>query len=62
MYILNTAVYTALEILPKGIRQKEELKLSLLIDDMIWYVVRKLLQLTNEFKKLQDIRSYKINI
>ena len=35
MYILTTAIYTALEVLPKGIRQKEELKLSLLIDDKI---------------------------
>ena len=30
-----TAIYAALEVPPKGIRQKEELKLSLLIDYMI---------------------------
>ena len=34
-YILTTAIYAALEVPPKGIRQKEELKLSLLIDYMI---------------------------
>ena len=47
----------------KGIQMgKEELKLSLSADDMIWYIenpsVRKLLELISEFSK---VSGYKIN-
>ena len=52
----------------KGIQiGKEEVKLSLFADDMILYIenpkdsTRKLLELINEYRKLQDIKLIHIN-
>ena len=63
MEVLATAIREAKEI--KGIQiGKEEVKLSLLADDMILYIenpkvaTRKLLELINEFGK---VAGYKIN-
>ena len=59
--ILATAIRAEKEI--KGIQiGKDEVKLSLFADDMILYVenpkesIRKLLELINEYSKLQDIK------
>ena len=59
--VLATAIRAEKEI--KGIQiGKEELKLSLFADDMILYIenpkdtTRKLLELINEYSKLQDIK------
>ena len=64
MEVLGTAIRQEKEI--KGIQiGKEEVKLSLLTDDMTLYIenpkdsTQKLLELINEFKKLAG---YKINI
>ena len=61
--VLATAVREEKEI--KGIQnRKEEVKLSLFVDDMIFYIehpkdsTRKLLELTNEYSK---VAGYKIN-
>ena len=60
--VLATAITAEKEI--KGIQiGKEEVKLSLFADDMIDYIenpkdsTRKLLELINEYRKLQDIKS-----
>ena len=60
--VLATAIRAEKEI--KGIHiGKEEVKLSLFADDMILYIenpkdsTRKLLELINEYSKLQDIKS-----
>ena len=62
MEVLATAIREEKEI--KGIQnRKEEVKFSLFADDMILYVedpkdtTRKLLELINEYRKLQDIKS-----
>ena len=61
MEVLATAIRAEEEI--KGIQiGKEEVKLSLFADDMILYIenpkdtTRKLLELANEYSKLQDIK------
>ena len=63
MEVLATAIREEKEI--KGIQiEKEEVKLSLFVDDMLPYIedpkdaTRKLLELTNEFGK---VAGYKIN-
>ena len=60
--VLATVIRAEKEI--KGIQiGKEEVKLSLFADDMILYIenpkdsTRKLLELINEYRKLQDIKS-----
>ena len=60
--VLTTAIRAEKEI--KGIQiGKEEVKLSLFADDMILYIedlkdsTRKLLELINEYSKVQDIKS-----
>ena len=60
--VLGTAIRAEKEI--KGIQTgKKEVKLSLFADDMILYIenpkdsTRKLLELINEYTKLQDIKS-----
>ena len=62
MEVLATAIRAEKEI--KGIQiGKEEGKLSLFADDMILYIenpkdsTKKLLELINEYSKLQDIKS-----
>ena len=62
LVVLATAIRAEKEI--KGIQiGKEEIKLSLFADDMILYIenpkdsTRKLLELINEYRKLQDIKS-----
>ena len=58
--VLSTAIRAEKEI--KGIQIGKEVKLSLLADDMILYIeypqdsIRKLLELINEYIKLQDIK------
>ena len=61
MEVLATAIREEKEI--KGIQiGKEEVKLSLFTDDMILYIenpkdsTRKLLELINEYSKLQDVK------
>ena len=72
--LLATLIQIVLEVLATAIREekeikgiqigKEEVKLSLFVDDMIIYIenpkdaTRKLLELTNEFGK---VSGYKIN-
>ena len=59
--VLATAIREEKEI--KGIQIGKEVKLSLFADDMILYIenpkdsTRKLLELINEYSKLQDIKS-----
>ena len=59
--VLATAIRTEKEI--KGIQLGKEVKLSLFSDDMILHIenpkeaTRKLLELTNEFSKVADIKS-----
>ena len=59
--VLATAIREEKEI--KRIQMGKEVKLSLFVDDMILYIenpkdsTRKLLELINEYSKLQDIKS-----
>ena len=60
--VLATGIKAEKEI--KGIQiEKEQVKLSMFADDMIFYIenlkdsTRKLLELINEYSKLQDVKS-----